>query len=184
MPGIARPELAALHVTRVDADSSALFPSGDSALSHQQYTDFVRSPKYRNEKLLVTCTDCHDPHREVARNADLTFDIQDDGACMTCHAKPSDIHAHTLSAVGYDHNVGVNQDALSCSRCHLAKTAAGGAHVPGVTDLTPTSSPVYYLQGDRTSHRFVFVRQGRAREQPVAATDGCAFCHGEFLPNP
>jgi hypothetical protein len=182
-PGISRRELAAAHVTRMDADATTLFPSGDSSGPAQQYTDFVRSAKYRNDALLVTCGDCHDAHRTTPRPADLAFDPQDDAACVTCHNEPRDLHAHALEKAGYDHQVGVNQTVFSCTSCHFTKTATGGAHVPGLLDLTPTTSPLSYLHGDRSSHRFEFVGRERAREQPVPATDGCAACHGEFLPN-
>lgn len=184
-PGMGRREVAEAHVSRMDADEAALFPSGDSRLSHQQYTDFVRSPKYRNENLLVTCTDCHDPHAASTQTASSSLEpAQDRGACVTCHREPSDLYAHAEDMVDYDHRAGLTQGELSCARCHMAKTAAGGARIPGLTDLTPLSSPVHYLQGDRASHRFSFTGREHAAVQPVAATDGCAFCHGEFLANP
>jgi hypothetical protein len=183
-PGISRRELALGFVSRVDADEAALFPSGDSKLSHQQYTDFVRSLKYRSEDLLVTCSDCHDAHRATPRAADLLFDPQDDRACVTCHREPSDIHAHAAEKVNYSHDRGPAQDLFNCTRCHFAKTATGGAHVEGALDLEPVTSPVTYLQGDRSSHRFTVTRREHLGEQPLVVTDNCGFCHGQFLPNP
>ena len=29
---------------------------------HQQYADFLKSKMYRNDRLLVACSDCHDMH--------------------------------------------------------------------------------------------------------------------------
>jgi hypothetical protein len=181
-PGERRQSYLRDHVSRADASEADLFASGDSRHARQQYTDFVRSPKYRSGALLVTCSDCHAPHREEEQPASLWRAPTDEGACTACHAEPADIHAHALAKVEFDHVRAVDQDELSCVACHMVKTAAGGARPLALVD--ESSLPVVeYTRGDRTSHRFAFVGREAAREQPVAATERCAFCHADFLSN-
>jgi hypothetical protein len=170
------------HVSRVDASTDDLFASGDSRHAGQQYTDFIRSPKYRSGALLVTCSDCHAPHREAEQPSSLWRAPGDEGACMACHAEPADLHAHALAEVDFDHVRAVDQDALSCVSCHMVKTATAGARPLALVDQSPLPR-VEYTRGDRTSHRFAFVGREAAGEQPVAATHECAFCHADFLSN-
>jgi len=184
-PGIRRSELLASHLSELSAAEDATFSSGDSRLGRAQYSDFVRSAKYRSPNLLVSCIDCHAPHREPGIAADLRFAANDDqGSCAGCHAEPKDRNAHAKQKTNYDHVRGVDQSNLTCARCHMPKTATAGAHTPALSDRSSPSSVVDYFHGDRTSHRFTFVDRSAAAEQPVVATNGCAFCHADFLPNP
>jgi predicted CXXCH cytochrome family protein len=182
-PGLRRSQYLSAHVSRVDAQGSDLFASGDSQHSIQQYTDFVRSPKYRNGSLLATCSDCHSPHRTVPLPADMLFSASDNSACVGCHMEQQDLHAHVLDKVKYDHVRSVDQTKLTCVTCHQVKTATGGAHVPALIDNSVPSAVYTYLYGDRTSHRFAFVGRSQAAVQPIAATNACAFCHVNFLPS-
>jgi hypothetical protein len=182
-PGERRATYLRDHVSRIDAVSADFFASGDSKHSHQQYTDFMRSKKTRSADVLVTCMDCHTPHRDIEQAADLRFAPNDDGACRACHDQPTDIHVHADMTVGFAHQQGVDQDELSCARCHMVKTAAGGARPLALIDISPASNVVEYTRGDRTSHRFVFVSADARATQPVAATDECGFCHIETLSN-
>jgi len=183
--GIRRRELVGSHLSVLSAPEDAPFSSGDSRLGRAQYTDFVRSAKYRSPELLVTCVDCHAPHREPGVSSDLRYSANDDqGSCAGCHAEPKDIHVHAQKVVKYDHVRGVDQAAFTCTRCHMPKTATAGAHIPGLSDRSDPSAVVDYFAGDRTSHRFEFAGRSQAAEQPVAATDACAYCHSDFLPNP
>lgn len=181
-PGARRKNYLRDHVSRIDAQGSDLFASGDSAHSIQQYTDFIRSPKYRNGGLLATCSDCHTPHRDPALPADLLFPTNDNSYCVGCHSAQKDLNAHALDKAHYDHVQGVDQSLLTCVACHQVKTATGGAHVPGLVDNTVTTNVHVYPSGDRTSHRFSFVGRSQANAQPIAATNACAFCHVNFLP--
>lgn len=184
-PGIRRSELVGAHLSVLSAPEDAPFSSGDARLGRDQYSEFVRSAKYRSPNLLVSCMDCHAAHREPGIPSDLRFAANDDQAsCAGCHAEPKDIHAHALKTVKYDHVRGVEQTALTCTRCHMPKTATAGAHRPGLSDRSNPNAFVDYVTGDRTSHRFEFADRAHASEQPVVATDGCAYCHGDFLPDP
>jgi Doubled CXXCH motif (Paired_CXXCH_1) len=182
-PGERRSRYLSDHVSRIDAQGSDLFPSGDSQHSIQQYTDFIRSPKYRNQGLLATCSDCHAPHRERELPADLLFAADNNSGCIGCHMAQKDVNAHALAKVNYDHVRSVDQSKLTCVACHQVKTATGGAHVPALIDNSVPSAVYSYLYGDRTSHRFAFVGRAQANTQPIAATNACAFCHVGFLPS-
>lgn len=183
--GIRRRELLGSHLSQLSAPEDAPFASGDSRLGRAQYTDFVQSGKYRSPNLLVSCIDCHAPHREPGIAADLRFAADDDqGSCAGCHAEPKDLHAHAKDKVNYDHVRGVEQASLTCARCHMPKTATAGAHTLALSDRSSPTNVVNYFHGDRASHRFEITRRAKAAEQPVVATDACAFCHADFLPNP
>ncbi len=184
MPGERRKSYLHDHVSRVDAASTDLFPSGDSRQLNQQYTDFIRSPKARSASLLMTCSDCHAPHREADFPASLRAAPDDEAACIACHAQAGDLHAHALEKTHYDHVRGVDQTQLSCVSCHMVRTAAGGARPIALVDRSPATPQVTYLGGDRASHRFSYSGRSLAGEQPIAATQACASCHADFLPNP
>jgi hypothetical protein len=62
-PGTSRNTFLNQFTSREDAAAKDFWPDGvHSKAHHQQGTDFVRSSKYRNDRHLVACYDCHDPH--------------------------------------------------------------------------------------------------------------------------
>ena len=132
----------------------------------------------------MTCSDCHAPHREADFPASLRAAPDDEAACIACHAQAGDLHAHALEKTHYDHVRGVDQTQLSCVSCHMVRTAAGGARPIALVDRSPATPQVTYLGGDRASHRFSYSGRSLAGEQPIAATQACASCHADFLPNP
>jgi hypothetical protein len=86
--------------------------------------------------------------------------------------------------VGYAHTA-VEEAQLLCTTCHMVSTARSGAQLPALEDIDPPTAPsVQYLHGDLASHRFAVTRRAAAADQPVAATERCAVCHGSFFPNP
>jgi hypothetical protein len=91
---------------------------------------------------------------------------------------------HVARVTGEKHD-GVEVQQFACTRCHMVRTAAGGARHPELLDNLPRdATPVQYYHGDLASHRFSVTRKAEAAQQPVAATLGCAFCHGTQFPNP
>lgn len=182
-PGISRSNFLARHVSRIDLSNEVLYPSADPRVAFSQYGDFIRSAKYRNGKLLATCTGCHDPHRSAGYANDLRSE-GGNATCGDCHLESKNVTQHAQEKVGYAHDRGLEPGSLTCLRCHMVKTGLIGASVPALVDVGIPGRPIAYWRGDRTSHRFAFTDSSHAAEQPVAATDGCAFCHGEFLPKP
>ena len=182
--GIARSVYLARHVSRNDTSADVLFPSSDPRVGYAQYGDYLRSRKYRNDTLLVTCSDCHDAHRSAGYPADLR-DPDGNATCAGCHAQmANDLSAHAAAKVGYAHDQGVDRSKLTCTACHMVRTGTSGAHTLGLLDTSKPAAPVQYLQGDRATHRFVFEGRARIPEQPVAATLACATCHGALFITP
>jgi len=183
--GTSRAAFLAQHVSRIESSEPPLFPTGDAKVRYQQYGDFLRSPKYRSAKLLVTCSDCHDAHRGAGHVSDLRQPKSNE-SCAACHAAQRDVTSHVAASIRFPHDVGVHPELLTCTQCHMVKSATSGARSLALRDATDPDPARHqqYLHGDRASHRFVFVDRSHAAEQPVAATLGCAPCHGELLPVP
>jgi len=178
--GLARRDFLAAYVSRIESGPEVVFGTGDPRVGFQQYGDFVRSAKYRSPALLVTCTDCHDPHRSERHASDLR-EASASASCAGCHVESRDVSAHAQATVGYAHVRGVDQAQLTCTACHMVPTGASGARVEALVDVS-SGAPFTYVHGDRTSHRFGYVDRSHAGAQPVAATRACAYCHGELLP--
>ncbi len=183
-PGVRRAEYLANHTSRIDAAPGDLHPSGDSRSHHQQVTDFIRSRKYRNGSLLMTCDSCHDPHGSDDNPAELR-EPSENATCTRCHgsAEYTEIRQHLEARTGINH-VGVDEELFECTVCHMVPTASSGAGSRALRDDIPRDPIVQYFWGDIRSHRFTVTGKDQATVQPVAATHACAFCHRAFLLNP
>ncbi len=184
-PGIRRAEFAEFHTSRVDGAASKFWPSGDSKAHHQQFSDLIRSKKYRNPYNLMTCATCHDPHGSNEFDAQMRFDPDTNDGCLTCHDRGSFVlRDHVQLKTGNRHD-GVADDQFKCNQCHMVGTAQSGAKRPGLLDELPVASEaVQYFEGDIKGHRFRVPRRDEANIQPVAATNACGTCHVTFLANP
>ncbi len=183
-PGLRRSELIANHWAGSEVAAGDLHPSGDARAHRLQYTDHIRSKKYRNGDVLVTCSECHDPHGRDDQPHDLQFAIRDNAGCTSCHNDPifnADLSMHVETETGNSHS-GAD---LQCTLCHMPRTVTAGSGVEALLDESPSSAqPVQYFQGDLATHRYRISGLDRAPEQPATATQDCAFCHVSFLPNP
>jgi cytochrome c553 len=186
--GISRAAFLASHVTVKGPAPTNLWSQGNySRTEHHQAADFLRSPKYRNDRILVTCQDCHSNHGEARALHQLLHDHTDPASllCFRCHNL--DHLDHMQTTTGSTH-AGIG---TVCARCHMPATARGGAGTPGIQfgPLTGTvaDDDLIYYRGDRTSHLFgALPRRAHpdvAGEQPTRAmpipfTDGCGQgCH-------
>ena len=70
-PGISRHELITKYTDPIKKGPTMRGPGREDNIwpddvhsnkPHQQYSDFLKSKMYRNDRLLVTCSDCHDMH--------------------------------------------------------------------------------------------------------------------------
>ena len=70
-PGISRHELITKYTDPVKKGPTMRGPGREDNIwpddvhsnkPHQQYSDFLKSKMHRNDRLLVTCSDCHDLH--------------------------------------------------------------------------------------------------------------------------
>ena len=141
---------------------------------------------YRNGTELMTCSSCHDAHGNDKFPKPLTASPADNSICTSCHSQPvyTSPADHVAEKTGNRHNT-VGSAALLCTACHMVKTAASGAQSLGLLDDSPAlATPVQYLQGDISSHRFKVPVRAAAALQPTASTLACASCHSTFLTNP
>jgi predicted CXXCH cytochrome family protein len=166
---------------------------------YQQYSDHIRSGRpdedkpghYRNGSRLVTCTGCHSPHANDADIASTDESGNANALCTTCHsdlAEEGAVTAHIETQLdGETAHTSFGDDAFLCTDCHMVPTAKSGAAVPALLDTLPSSQPPFqYFWNDIASHRMTVTRWTEFAgqpDQPIAFTNECGFCHGNFLPN-
>lgn len=179
LPGGRRSEFLASYTngTQLDASASDLYTDKDehSKSHHQQYTDFIRSSKYKNDTTLLTCTSCHNLHGTNYR-WQLKANPDDNSLCTTCHSDKSSVTEHT------EDELGVSTDmSAKCFNCHMPMTAKSGAGEPGIGS---------YWKNDISSHLFVVPPKTTSivagqpvtdSLMPLPYTDGCGTCHDSDL---
>jgi len=158
--GSSRAEFLANHVSKLD-DGMWDATKGDGKHAkkhHQQASDFLKSPKYRNGTTLMTCASCHDPHGNTTEPHQLRLALDKAestgaGLCASCHdAKLPAGSTFAARVQGHYKSKGIMDIAMgdiACSNCHMPKTAKSGSGVAGVTIAGTT-----YYQGDISSHLF------------------------------
>jgi predicted CXXCH cytochrome family protein len=182
-PGIRRAEFALAHTTRVSGAPEDFFMSGDPAAPYQQYSDHIRSRHYRNPARISTCTGCHSPHANFEDVYGLDVEDNLNVVCTVCHSEVIPVIEHVVEKTNFNHST-IDRE-FRCTECHMVPTAKSGASTPALLDEFPsTDPPLQYFWNDIASHRMVMTGGAEFSEQPVAATNQCAVCHGTFLPNP
>lgn len=156
---------------------------------HQQYADFLKSKMYRNDRLLVTCSDCHDMHGNTPYSRWLLHDPNDSASplCQRCHSV--DVLSHMETKL----NAKMKGHLTRCIDCHMPGTAntGGVAGNYGRMIKTPPYSNAQeeennaYWEGPLKSHVFDVplktnvavdgVPPGRA--MPIPYTAACGTCH-------
>ena len=173
--GTSRAAFLAGNTSRHDATTTDLWGDGKHSKSHhQQYTDFIQSPKYRNGSSLLTCYSCHDPHAPGTDRHQLSG-TTDNGLCQTCHTTVTDVAAHMTAKVGFSMGAGTK-----CIQCHNPKTATSGAGSNPTTPAIGGTSATKYYQGDISSHLFDVPRKtatSSSNPMPVPYTNNCGVCH-------
>jgi hypothetical protein len=170
--GTSRADFLAEHTTRNDANTGDFWGDGlHSKSHHQQYTDFIQTPKYRNGAELLTCASCHNIHGPGTDRHQLSG-IADSSLCATCHAEVV-IADHQVAKTGF--NMGAS---TQCIDCHATKTAFSGAGTNPTTAKTGGTSGKVFYHGDITSHRFdVPLKTESSTGMPVPYTNNCGLCH-------
>ena len=185
--GISRAEFLTNHVSKIDDGFWDLVKGdGDHSIKHhQQVSDFIKSAKYRNPDMLVTCASCHDLHGKSDNTHQIRapLDSADGGAglCMSCHDKTypagntlgKRIQTHYASKGIADMAMG----DIQCVQCHMPKTAKSGS---GTAEATIAG--VTYYHGDISSHVFDVPRRASiatkdAQMMAIAYTNACGACH-------
>lgn len=192
LPGVSRAFVLANHM---DSKGPALNAFWDdethSSKHHQQYADFIKSKKYRNDRELVVCSDCHDSHAYRSQQGlpefphNLRADPADPNSalCMKCHNL--DPATHMTEKTGSAH-AGTQ---TRCSDCHMPRTARTGPGRFGLLLGTPTGAAtdadLVYWMNDVSSHVFDFVKKTRVgvagkqpgKAMPAPYTNRCGTCH-------
>lgn len=181
LPGTSRNDFLINYTTREDAGPKDFWADGIHSKSHhQQYTDLIKSKKYRNGNRILSCANCHDPHGKNAIKHQAKAEVKDGDLCVSCHKATSDIKAHTEAKVGFGHDKDMTK--ISCSDCHNPKTMQTGAGFG--KGLTGKDGKNYWMN-DVTSHIFDVPRKDNAgvkgvepgKAMPVPYTNSCGMCH-------
>ena len=129
-PGISRHELITKYTDPVKKGPTMRGPGREdniwpddvhSSKPHQQYSDFLKSKLYRNDRLLVACSDCHDLHGGPYRRF-LLHDPDDSSSplCQRCHTV--DVVSHMEMKL----NAKMRGQLTRCIDCHMPGTANTG----------------------------------------------------------
>jgi cytochrome c553 len=186
-PGIRRADWLANFTSFNGPGTADLWNDGiHSKKHHQQYSDFLKSPHYRNRSILVTCSDCHHSHGESTLPWGLEADPEDprSALCQSCHVV--DPLPHMQQQTGAQHA----GERTLCINCHMPETGKTGAGRYGYLLAMPTGNPMVdpgnvYWTNDISSHVFDMPRKlstgvrgvlpGNA--MPVPYTNLCGTCH-------
>lgn len=191
-PGTRRKTWRAEYTTRPDGNPTTDFWDDGihSRPNRQQFSDMLKSKKYVNPRLLVTCTDCHDIHGghtdPVSNPRGLVASIDDNALCLKCHTlntstgPGAQLHElHTL--IG-----GLRADAaFRCVNCHMDLTGKTGAGTLSAADASHQ-----YFDNDIRDHSFIMPRRDNpgvknytladdasGKAMPIPYTRACGSCH-------
>jgi predicted CXXCH cytochrome family protein len=175
--GTSRADFLANQTSRHDASATAGDFWGDKLHSkshHQQYTDFIKTSKYRNGTSLKTCASCHDPHGPgTGVRHQLKATTSDNKLCTSCHTV--EVVAHMTAKTGTSMGA-----STQCIQCHMPETSSSGAGSNSTTPVTGGTSAVKYFQGDISSHLFdvpLKTSISSTNTMPVPYTNNCGVCH-------
>ncbi len=187
--GTSRADFLANFTTRKGPDVKDLWNDNlHSKSHHQQYSDLLKSPKHRNDRLLVVCSDCHDAHGYATFEHHLLWSQDNSGSGGLCHrCHEVDLQPHMLALTGDTHAGG----STRCIDCHTPKTAKTGAGetgiLLGVPNGTSTDETIVDYQNDVTSHLFMDIPKKThqdvageipSRAMPIPFTRSCGQpCH-------
>lgn len=197
-PGIGRHELLARYTDPVKKGPTMRGPGREdniwpddihSTKPHQQYADFLKSGMYRNHRLLVTCSDCHDMHGGTPYARALRHDAGDPASplCQRCH------RVNLLSHMETKLNAKMKGEQTRCIDCHMPGTATTGGvagHFGRLIGVPPYASARdeednAYWEGGLRSHVFDVPRKTNVaaggvapgRAMPIPYTSACGTCH-------
>lgn len=180
LPGTARNVYLKDYTTREDAAKGDYWADGlHSKSHHQQYTDFIKSSKYRNGSQLVSCADCHDTHGNAKFEHQMKLDSKSAESCTTCHKNSTDMKKHLVEKA----KCTVDPTKISCASCHSTKTMQTGS---GMGKGLSNKDGKNYWMNDITSHIYDVPRKDNVgikgiapgAAMPIPYTNACgAACH-------
>lgn len=197
-PGISRQELITRYTDPIKKGPTMRGPGREDNIwaddlhsnkPHQQYADFLKSKMYRNDRLLVACSDCHDLHGGKPFPRALIHDANNptSALCQRCHTVDPLAHMDTKL------NGKMKGLQTRCIDCHMPGTANTGGiagdfgrmiKLPPYANAQDEENSAYW-QGPLKSHVFDVplktsvavdgVPPGRA--MPIPYTSACGTCH-------
>jgi hypothetical protein len=197
-PGISRHELITTFTDPIKKGPTMRGPGREDNIwaddihsnkPHQQYADFLKSKLYRNDRLLVACSDCHDMHGGTPYPRSLLHNANDPGSalCQRCHT------VDVLSHMDTKLNAKMKGLQTRCIDCHMPGTANTGGiagdygrmvKLPPYANAQDEANSTYW-QGPLKSHVFDVplktnvavdgVQPGLA--MPIPYTSACGTCH-------
>lgn len=182
--GIRRADFALDNTTRVGGAPSDFFSSGDAFAHYQQYSGHLQSRHYRNPNRILSCSGCHNPHANFDDTYGESVSENLNAVCIVCHngSEFLTVLDHVQTVTGFSHDTITRE--FRCTECHMVPTAKSGAAVKALLDMIPRAAPpVQYYWNDIAAHRMTMTGRAAYQEQPIAATNACAPCHGGFFPN-
>jgi predicted CXXCH cytochrome family protein len=197
-PGISRHELITTYTDPIKKGPTMRGPGREDNIwpddvhsnkPHQQYSDFLKSKMYRNSRLLVACSDCHDMHGAAPYRRFLLHNPDDSASplCQRCHAV--DVLPHMDRKL----NARMKGEQTRCIDCHMPGTANTGGVAGDLGRMIKT--PPYanaleeennaYWQGSLKSHVFDVPLKTNVgvsgvppgRSMPIPYTGACGTCH-------
>ena len=176
--GTSRADFLANQTSRHDAAVGDFW--GDKLHSkshHQQYTDFIKTAKYRNGTSLKTCASCHTPHGPgTGVRHQLKGTTSDNSLCASCHSTVV-LASHMEAKTG----TASMPASTQCIQCHMPKTSSSGAGSNATSPFVGDSATKYFT-GDINSHLLdvpLKTSISSTNTMPVAYTDSCGFCHSQ-----
>jgi hypothetical protein len=197
-PGISRHELITRYADPVKKGPTMPGPGREnniwpddvhSTQPHQQYSDFLKSTMYRNDRILVTCSDCHEMHGTTPYSRFLRGDPRDPNSalCQRCHAV--DLLPHMQTKAGAT----MKGEMTACMDCHMPGTASTGGiagdygrmlHTPPYANAAEEEANAYW-ESPMNSHVFDVPRKTNVavdgvppgRAMPIPYTAACGTCH-------
>lgn len=157
---------------------------------HQQYSDFLKSGMYKNDRQLVVCSDCHDLHGGTRHRRWLTASADDPTSplCQRCHKV--EILAHMEKKLNSKMK---GLARTTCLDCHMPGTMISGGDAGDFGRFIKT--PDYenaaeeeryaYWEGHINSHVFDVPRKTNVgvrgvkpgKAMPIPYTNSCGTCH-------
>ncbi|NUM52031.1 MAG: carboxypeptidase regulatory-like domain-containing protein [Candidatus Hydrogenedentes bacterium] len=207
-PGIGYEEFVGTYHT----DNPGIFADdvGHSRQHHQQFVDMQKSKHYKNQYLLVGCSECHELHN---RDIGPSLSARDDNnqLCLSCHSlydfglQPGYTIGQEADAVS-DHMIefagmasGYDPQNLSgfasetadggpgkCSSCHMPKTAASQSRWIHETVNSQGQPAGGRIRGDVASHVFDVVTPAESQALYNSVTtnrqlaNSCSACHNSI----